>query len=235
MSLTVVVPCFDEETRIGATLQVLCETLGQDLTLQWEVLVVDDQSTDATAAVVRQAAANEPRVRLLATNGRKGKGAAVREGALAAIGDAVLVTDADLAGDLAALPAMMRALDDADAVLGSRLLPGAVTEPARPLPRRCAAFVFRAAVRLVTPLRVSDPQCGCKLFRRQMLQHHIELLRTDGYAYEVELLIRLQAAGATLVELPIRWREGRGSKVRVIRDGVHMLRDLMRAVRMAKA
>jgi dolichyl-phosphate beta-glucosyltransferase len=90
-------------------------------------------------------------------------------------------------------------------------------------------------VRLVTPLRVSDPQCGCKLFRRQMLQHHIELLRTDGYAYEVELLIRLQAAGATLVELPIRWREGRGSKVRVIRDGVHMLRDLMRAVRMAKA
>jgi len=234
MSLSVVVPCFDEELRIGASLQLLCGVLGQWGPSEWEVLVVDDQSADATAHVVRDALAIEPRIKLLNTVGRKGKGAAVRVGALAAAGDAVLVTDADLAGDLASLPEMMRALSTADAVLGSRLLPGAVMEPARSPGRRAAAALFRSAVRLATPLRVSDPQCGFKLFRRQVLQRHIEPLRTDGYAYEVELLIRLQAAGASVTELPITWREGRDSKVRVVHDGVHMLRDLLLARRMAR-
>ena len=234
MSLSVVVPCFDEELRIGASLQLLCGVLGQYPSSEWEVLVVDDQSTDATAQVVRSAMALEPRITLLATVGRKGKGAAVRVGALAAVGDAVLVTDADLAGDLADLPAMLRALTAADAVLGSRLLPGAVLEPARSPGRRAAALVFRTAVRLATPLRVSDPQCGFKVFRREVLQPHIEMLRTDGYAYEVELLIRLQDGGALLAEAPVTWREGRDSKVRVVYDGARMLRDLLQARRMAR-
>jgi len=229
MSLSVVVPCFDEERRVGASLEQLCAALAAMPLASWEVLVVDDHSTDGTAAIVEAVAAGRPQVRLARTRTGKGKGAAVRTGVLAAVNDAVLVVDADLAGDLGAVPAMCELLVGADAVLGSRLLPGAVVEPARSLARRGAAMVFRTMVRLTTPLRVSDPQCGFKLFRRETVQREIAQVNTDGYAYEVELLMRLIRAGAVVVEVPVRWREGRDSKVRVTSDGLQMLRELWAA------
>lgn len=226
LSLSVVVPCFDEEGRIVESLRLLCQTLAEQAPSAWEVVVVDDHSTDRTAALVREYCDGCPQVRLVRSDAGKGKGAAVRTGVLAAVHDAVLVIDADLAGDLAAIPALCARLAVADAVLGSRLLPGAVVDPPRSMSRRCAAWVFRAAVRVITPLRVSDPQCGCKVFRREVVQTHIARVTTNGYAYEIELLLRLQAAGAVLAELPIRWHEGLDSKVRVANDGVRMLRDV---------
>lgn len=229
MSLSVVVPCFDEERRVGASLGVLCDALAAMPLERWEVLVVDDHSTDRTEAIVEAFAAGHPQVRLTRTSTGKGKGAAVRTGVLAAVNDAVLVVDADLAGDLAAVPTMCELLARADAVIGSRLLPGAVVEPARTLARRGAAMVFRTMVRLVTPLRVSDPQCGYKLFRREVAQRVIAHVGTDGYAYEIELLLRLTRAGAVVVEVPVTWREGRDSKVRVTSDGLQMLRELWAA------
>lgn len=231
LSVSVVVPCFDEERRIGATVAALCRVLEGSGAPAWEVVVVDDHSADRTAEIVRAALPAHPHLRLLAAEVGKGKGAAVRTGALAAVHDAVLVVDADLAGDLGALPRMCELLVDADAVLGSRLLPGAVVQPPRTTQRRIAAWGFRAAVRVATPLRVSDPQCGFKLFRREPLQRHVQSLRTTGYAYEVELLVRFADAGAVLVDLPITWREGRDSKVRVMRDGTAMLAEVWRARR----
>ncbi len=229
MSLSVVVPCFDEELRIGASLGQLYDTLTAMSLTTWEVLVVDDQSTDRTVAIVEVWAAMHPQVRLVSVHGGKGKGAAVRTGALLARFDAVLVVDADLAGDLGVVPRMCEQLAFADAVIGSRLLPGAVVEPPRSMGRRAAALVFRAAVRLMTTLRVSDPQCGFKMFRRDVVQPHIAQMQTNGYAYEVELLLRLANAGAVIEEIPVTWREGRDSKVRVLSDGVSMLRELWSA------
>lgn len=229
MSLSVVVPCFDEELRIGASLVHLCRALNGMSFEEWEVLVVNDHSTDRTAAIVEAFAATHPQVKLSLAQGGKGKGAAVRTGVLLACCDAVLVIDADLAGDLGVVPTMYELLANADAVLGSRLLPGAIIEPARSWGRRCAALIFRTAVRVLTPLRVSDPQCGCKMFRREVVRPHIADLQTNGYAYEVELLLRLISAGAVVEEIPVTWREGRDSKVRVVGDGLGMLAELWAA------
>ncbi|HQZ35605.1 MAG TPA: glycosyltransferase [Ilumatobacteraceae bacterium] len=228
-SLSVVVPCFDEELRIGASLAQLCDTLTEMSLPEWEVLVVDDQSTDRTAAIVESWAAMHPQVHLARAQGGKGKGAAVRTGVLLARYDAVLVVDADLAADLGVVPQMCQRLASADVVIGSRLLSGAVVEPARSLGRRTGALVFRTAVRLMTTLRVTDPQCGCKMFRRDVVQPHIAELRTNGYAYEIELLLRLTKSGAVIEEIPVTWREGRDSKVRVLSDGFSMLGELWSA------
>ena len=233
LSLSVVVPCFDEERRIGTSLDLLLDALERMDLEDWEVLVVDDASTDGTAALVSAVAATHPRVRLEVATGGKGKGAAVRTGVRAARCDAVLVVDGDLAGDLAVVPLMCDLLVSADAVIGSRLLPGAIVEPARSLRRRGAARIFRTAVRALTPLRVSDPQCGFKLFRRDVVQVHIARTATSGYAYEIELLLRLVKAGAVVQEVPVTWREGHDSKVRVVRDGLGMLAQVWSARRCA--
>ena len=232
-SLSVVVPCFDEELRIGSSLVRLYDFLTEMAMPEWEVLIVDDQSTDRTVAIVETWAAMHPQVRLAPAEHGKGKGAAVRTGVRLARFDAVLVVDADLAGDLAAVPHMCERLAVADAVIGSRLLPGSVVEPARSPARRAAALVFRTAVRVLTTLRVSDPQCGFKLFRREVVQPHIAKMHTNGYAYEIELLLRLGNAGATVEEFPVTWREGRDSKVRVVRDGLGMLTEVWSARRHA--
>ncbi|MCY7297593.1 MAG: glycosyltransferase [Ilumatobacteraceae bacterium] len=233
MSLSVVVPCFDEERRIGTSLVQLCDVLTQMAYGDWEVLIVDDHSSDDTRRIVEAFAAAHPRVHLEVASGGKGKGAAVRTGVMLARYDAVLVVDADLAGDLGVVPQMCRRLATADAVIGSRLLPGAIVEPRRSVGRRGAALIFRTAVRLMTPLRVSDPQCGFKLFRREVVQAQIAATQTSGYAYEIELLLRLTNAGAVIEEVPVTWREGRDSKVRVVRDGIGMLAEVWSARRRA--
>ena len=231
-----VVPCFDEERRIGPTVARLLADLPDLVDGACEVVVVDDHCRDATVAVVHAAIAadSEVQVRVVPNGGARGKGAAVRAGVAAATGDAVLVVDADLAGDLAALPAMLAAVAmGAEAVLGTRQLPGSVIEPSRPLRRRVAAAAFRAVVRALTPVRVSDPQCGMKLYRRTTIQPLMADVRTDGYAFEVEVLARLARQGAHVVEQPVRWTDRGDGKVRVVRDGLRMVFEARRAGRHA--
>jgi dolichyl-phosphate beta-glucosyltransferase len=233
--VSAVVPCFNEERRIVTTLHTLTAILDSKVPGAWEIVVVDDSSTDATNHLVQRRAAADPRVRIAVADregGRsKGKGAAVRSGLLAATYDHVLVTDADLAGAPDQVTALLDAIGDAAAAIGTRVLPGAVIDQPRPLRRRAAAAVFRAFARRAGCVTVSDPQCGFKLFRRDAVRPHAAALVTDGFAYEVELLLRMQRAGLDVVEVPIRWSEGTASNVRVLADGLRMAGDVFRARR----
>ncbi len=230
IGVSAVIPCFNEAPRIDATIAALADVLDGIAPGSWEILVVDDTSTDTTSAVVAALAATDERIRLLPSAGGKGKGAAVRTGILAARGDRVLVTDADLAGDLDDAAAMLRRLDHGaiDAVVATRAHPGAVVQPPRSWGRRVPAAVFRFLARHVTQLDVSDPQCGLKAYRRASVTEPATALRTDGYAFEVELLLLLQRHAATIVEHPVHWSEGTSSKVRVVADGWRMFTDLVR-------
>ena len=228
VGLSVVVPCFDEERRLPVTLARLEEWLvGMT---DWELVVVDDHSRDRTRELLASFAATRLAVRLVSSHG-KGKGAAVRTGVLATRGAHVLVSDADLAGDLEAVPEMRKRLAGADGVLASRHLPGASVEPSRPIIRRISAWTFRRALRILTPLRYSDPQCGFKLYSGDVAREIFAEVTLTGYAYEVEALLLADAKGWRLVEHPIAWREGPFSKVHVLRDGIAMLVDARRAAR----
>ena len=189
-------------------------------------MVVDDSSTDDTRSIAQRRAASDVRVRVESPTKRerrgKGKGAAVRTGLLAATGELIFVTDADLAGDPDQLAVLLDRIGDAAAAVGTRVRDGAVVNPPRPLRRRLPAALFRGFARVVGGVGVSDPQCGFKLFRSDAVRPHAEALITDGYAYEVELLLRLQRAWATVVEVPIRWSEGTDSNIHVVGDGVRM-------------
>lgn len=224
--ISIVIPAFNEELRLPPTLDRLIDELPHAFDVAWEIVVCDDGSTDATADVVR--GRYDDRVRLVSSAGNRGKGAALVAGARAASHDRVVLLDADLpvtVGDLARLD---RAADRADVVLASRRLPGAVVHPPQPLVRRVGAAGFRLALVVLGYHVATDPQCGAKLLRLDTAGAVLDDLRSDRFAFDVELILRARNAGLVVTELPVTWRHVPGSSLRPWRDAVRTLADLAR-------
>jgi dolichyl-phosphate beta-glucosyltransferase len=225
---SVVIPCFNEEHRIGPTLQKMVAFLsGRDQ--PWEVIVVDDGSADGTSDVVRHAFSGEARVRVIRHETNSGKGFAVCAGALAATGDLVLMSDADLSTPIAEVVGLeAKAAEGFDLVVGSRVMPGAHISAAQPLRRRLSGWVFRRLVRVLGLCSVEDTQCGFKLMRRPAIDGVLRRIETEGFAFDVELIARAERAGLRVAEVPITWHDAEGSKVRLFPDALRMAADLVK-------
>ncbi|WP_184349760.1 dolichyl-phosphate beta-glucosyltransferase [Streptomyces olivoverticillatus] len=214
VGLTVIVPAYNEEDRLAPTLTAIRAHL-ETLDAEWELIVVDDGSTDGTVALTEAARAEEPRIRLLSTPANRGKGHAVRTGVLASRGRRVLVTDADLATPIEELDLLTRRMDEgATAAVGSRALPGsriAVRQHAlREVMGRMGALLIRAAA---VP-GIHDTQCGFKLFDGDKVRTAFARSRLDGWGYDVEILRFFHQADWEVAEVPVRWAHQPGSKVR---------------------
>jgi dolichyl-phosphate beta-glucosyltransferase len=231
-SLTIVVPAFNEAERIGPALDELFEYLDGEpyaIPAQVDVMVVDDGSTDATAAIVAaRPEAGGPasggdapprtlkgtRLRLLQAP-HAGKGAAVRTGMLAATGDIVVFTDADMATPPDQLPKLVAALTKADVAVGSRIQSdGTDLRASQPPYRRFLGRAFHtlASIWVVGP--VEDTQCGFKGFTRAAAQDLFGLQRVTSIVFDVELIHLSRRRGYRLAVVPIRWEDRRGSRMR---------------------
>ncbi len=225
VDLSVVIPAYNEESRLGRTLEATSAYLDAS-GLTYEVLVVDDGSRDGTAALVGAGASD--RVRLLRLPTNQGKGAAVRAGVLASTGAHVLFMDADGSTPIREVAKLLTACESGAAVVvGSRRAPGA--EVSRPWGRRLATSVFSVVLRaLLVDLvgDVRDTQCGFKLFRGDLARELFADARVDGYAFDVEILA-LAHRRARVLEVPVEWAQCDGSKVSLARDTIRMLRDVL--------
>lgn len=234
--LSVVIPAYNEERRLPATLARVfgfAATLG----LRAEVLVADDGSSDGTAAGVEALAARYPGLRLLRLP-HAGKAHAVRRGVQASRGRVVFMCDADLSMPIEDLPKLLAALDGgADIAIGSREAPGAQRfgEPAY---RHLMGRVFNRVVRALTGIPFQDTQCGFKCFRgpvAQALFAGLQLYRAPRgvlrgpmvTGFDVEVLFLAHKWGYRVVEVPIRWYHAPGSKVQPAKDTLRMLRDVL--------
>lgn len=258
VELTVVVPAYNEERRLRPTLDAICAHLRADPERwgDWELIVVDDGSTDGTAAIAARAAADEPRIHVLTSDENRGKGYALRQGVLASYGRRVLVTDADLATpieELDTLDALLapdggapgdefsRGTDDesshgtyddspADApaaAIGSRALPGSrIDVRQRPL-REWLGRLGNRLIRLVAVRGIRDTQCGFKLFDGDKARAAFAASRLDGWGIDVEILRHFRRAGWPVAEVPVRWSHQTGSKVRPADYG-RVLLELLR-------
>lgn len=230
VDLTVVVPAYNEERRLAPTLAAIREYLEADETtgdpLRWELIVVDDGSTDGTLDIAADAEAADPRVQLVHSDRNLGKGHALRLGVLASRGDRVLITDADLATPIEELECLDKALADGHAAaIGSRARPGATIESHQHRLRELLGRSGNFLIRSVAVPGVRDTQCGFKLFDGDRAREAFAASRLRGWGIDVEILQYFRRSGWPVAEVPVRWAHQEGSKVRPF-DYVKVLAEL---------
>jgi glycosyltransferase involved in cell wall biosynthesis len=231
---SVAIPCYNEAERIGATVRTTINYFTTN-SPESELIIVNDGSTDSTAAIARDALANSPvQTRLLENFPNRGKGAAVRSGLLAATKPIGLFFDADLSTPLSEIPKVIEpiASGNVDIAFGSRALDRKLIGVHQPWRREQAGRVFNLIVRLATGMPFWDTQCGFKAFRLDVCRQILQRARIQGFAFDVELLLLAYSTGLRLREVPVRWNHAEGSKIRVIQDSFRMLREVI-ALRLA--
>jgi len=224
--VSIVVPAFNEAIRIGDSIRKIEEFLGR-LPFKTEVLIVDDGSRDETPAIVSRL--KFPGLRLIRNDGNHGKGFAVRAGTFAAAGEYVLFSDADLSAPIDELEKLLSAAEaqNADVVIGSRAMDRSLIAIHQSRMREIGGILFNVMVRLFLGLNIQDTQCGFKLFKREKIRPVFEKLTIWGFGFDPELLFLASRAGLKILEVPVRWSHAEGSKIRFLRDGVHMFTDLV--------
>ena len=223
-ALSVVIPAYNEARRLPATLARVGEYLA-GRGVAYEILVIDDGSSDGTAAVARGAGVT---VRVLRHEPNRGKGYAVRRGMLAAAGARRLMTDADLSTPIEDLPKLEAGIDRGfDVAIGSRAVAGARIEVHQPAYREAMGRAFNVLVQALLLPGLSDTQCGFKLFTVRAAEVAFGACRLDGFSFDVEALFVARRRGLRIAEVPVVWRNDAATRVGLGGGGAAFL-DLLR-------
>jgi dolichyl-phosphate beta-glucosyltransferase len=224
MDLSVVIPAYNEALRLGPSLRRVVDYL-RARPGSYEVLVVDDGSTDATAEVAQKFAADG--VRLLRQEVNRGKGAVVKAGVLASQGREVLLVDADLSTPIEDIEKLRPHLAEAPLVLGSRSVAGADILQHQPFYREWMGRTFNLIIRLLGVRGLRDTQCGFKLLAGDVARRLFAEMTIERFAYDVELVWLARRRGYHVVEVGVRWADSSSSKVNPVSDSLRMFWDVL--------
>jgi len=227
--LSIVIPAFNEELRLPATL----ERIGAYLKTcdgEVEVLVVDDGSRDHTAAVAESCRAKIPGLRVVPNGVNRGKGYSVRHGVQEARGQIVLFTDADLSAPIEEAGKLIEALkaQNCDVAIGSRAVDRSLITVHESPFREFAGIIFNKIVRLILWLPFVDTQCGFKAFRRERCAIIFEQQTIERFGFDPELLYLARHHGLRAVEIPVRWGHSPATKISMLRDSLQMFLDVFK-------
>ena len=227
---SLVIPAYNERNRIEACLRAVSDWVrtrpgGWD----WEVILVDDGSTDGTKGLARQIAGDVGlEIEILRHERNRGKGAALRTGVLASSGDPVLLADADLSTPLTEWVKLAGRLPTHPIAIGSRALQEDLVRRRQPAYRRLLGKAGNLLVRALVVPGIRDTQCGFKLFRGDVARDLFREARVNGFAYDMEILFLARRRGLPIAEVPVLWFNSPESKVSVVRDALPTLWDLLR-------
>ena len=225
--ISVIVPAYNESQRLPETLTRIREHL--DATgEEYEVIVADDGSTDGTVAHVRTLEPGWPQLSVLAL-AHRGKGAAVRAGMLRARGEQRLFTDADLSTPMEELPRLRERIGgQVQVAIASRAVPGATIGVHQPGRREMMGRSYNRLVQMLVLPGLHDTQCGFKVFTAEAAVACFEPLRTPGFGFDAEVLLRARRRGWEIAEVPVRWDHRDDSRVSALHDSGSVLVDLIR-------
>ena len=224
--LSIVIPSYNEEARLPASLEKIAAYIRVRKP-NTEVIVVDDGSTDRTAAVAEAWCGRIPQLRIVANGVNRGKGFSVRHGSLEACGEVVLFTDADLSSPIEEGEKLLAALASHDVAIGSRAVDRSLIEVRESLFREFAGIIFNRIVRVILRLPFVDTQCGFKAFRRERCRIIFEQQTIERFGFDPELLYLARHHGLSIAEVPVRWAHSPATKVSMLRDSVQMFLDVL--------
>ncbi len=231
-----VVPCYNEESRFKL-LRRSFEDFDEKASAPYELILVDDGSTDNTAAVMkaweREGRLKRAQIRRIHLRPNRGKGNALKAGVIAAEMDWVLTLDADMATEPHQLLKWLQSglvLEEDTVYIGSRVHDKAEVE-ARWI-RKITGGIYNWVTRIFTPIREKDTQCGFKLYPREMGQEVFGKLKTPGWAHDIEILSRVVREGGRIESWPVHWVHREGAKISVLKDGLKMFKETIKIGRM---
>jgi dolichyl-phosphate beta-glucosyltransferase len=226
--LSLVIPAYNEALRLPATLRAVRDYLdgaGEE----YEVIVVDDGSTDDTVAAARRLEDGWPQLSVLALARNTGKGAAVREGMLRASGSQRVFSDADLSTPIEELPRLRERLTgNCHVAIASRGMAESDLAIRQPTWRESMGRLYNVFLRLLVLPDIRDSQCGFKVYTATAAEACFGPLKTMRFGFDAEVLVRARKHGWDIAEVPVRWRHVEASRVSSVRDSTRMLFDLVR-------
>lgn len=227
MKLSIIIPAYNEEERIGRTLQAYSdffEPLRKREILDYELLIVINNTRDNTEDVVKSAQKTNKRIKYLNFK-RGGKGFAVIEGfkdALKRENDLIGFTDADMATSPAAFYDLVKTIKSTDGIIANRYSKYSKIKPKFSFRTLFVSAIFNFIVRTLFAIKNRDTQCGAKLFKRETISKIINSLIISQWAFDIELLYQAKRRGLKIAETPTIWTEQPGSKIRIIHSSLQM-------------
>jgi dolichyl-phosphate beta-glucosyltransferase len=226
--LSVVIPCYNEQDRLPATVDAIKRYMAERR-LDYELILSDDGSRDATPAAIEKAIDGTANVHGVRLPHNRGKGRALAEGVAVTKGDRVLVTDADLSTPIEELPKLEARLDAGFGVaIASRSIKGSQIVISQPAYRMLMGKTFNLIVQALLLPGLWDTQCGFKLFRGDLARSVFADLKTDGFGYDPEALYLAKRRGERIAEVPVVWRHSAPTKVAALRSSLDMFKDVVR-------
>jgi dolichyl-phosphate beta-glucosyltransferase len=226
--LSLVIPAYNEARRLPDTLRALKEHCSR-WTFRFEVIIVVESSTDQTLAIAQAATKTFPQLKVIGNRVHRGKGFAVRSGMLASTGELVFFTDADLSTPLYEIDRALAVFEserDLQLLVGNRQHPDSEIIQHQSWMRERMGKTFNGLVRWLAGIKIRDTQCGFKGFRQTACQAIFQRQKTDGFSFDVEVLLLARALGFNVMEMPVHWSNSPDSKVRVVSDSLKMLQDV---------
>ena len=228
MKLSIVIPAHNEEHRLSPMLEAYGEYFFEKYGADAELIVVPNFCNDRTTDIAREIGRRFPQIKVVEELDRVGKGGAVMLGARVAQGELVGFVDADGATAPAAFDDLVHQIGQDGCIVASRWMKGASVSPVQPVSRRIASRCFNLLVRILFGLKLTDTQCGAKLFQRRVIEPVMENLGVTNWAFGVDKLFQTKRLGYTIREIPTVWHDVSGSKVQVIRSSLDMLVAMVR-------
>jgi glycosyltransferase involved in cell wall biosynthesis len=228
-SISIIIPAYNEEKRLPGTLERIAAYLDRTEWSFTEIIVVDDGSSDGTAAVGERFAETRRGVRVLRNPGNRGKGYSVRHGMLEAKAEWALFSDADLSAPIEELDKLWQALskEPAEVAIGSRALNRTLIGVHQSTFREYGGRAFNLILRVITGLPFWDTQCGFKLFRGDAAREVFHRQHAEGFGFDAEVLFIARHLGYRILEIPVRWNHVEGTKMRLFSDTLRMVLDLV--------
>jgi len=223
MNLSIIIPAYNEEKRVKATLDHLIEKFNKSC----EILIVSE-STDKTNTIILKFSETEPFVKLVTSTKRLGKGGAFKKGFESTRGNTVLLLDSDLPVLISDVEKVISSIGKVDVAVGSREVEDTKILVYPPLIRVFAGKVFSKLFNLLFDLHVKDTQCGCKAFKREVLENVLPAVESNGFEFDAELLFRCKKMGYTIKEVPVNWSYKPDSKLNLFKDTISMGKGVLK-------